>query len=251
MIGQLINAGAQVASNLINAKTARENTDKTNQANRELAEYQYSKDVEMWNRGNTYNSPTAQMQRLREAGLNPNLVYGSGSVAGNTSGQLPKYSAPTMSYSYKPPVDPLAIIGAFQDFRIRNAEYNNMKTQNSILQQQARLRTYEADAAFDYLTKRNVKLSEEATMATQERERRSVEAGWRVSGGEDNVRESNQWKSLDADLAYKQRQVSEKERNIKLLTESGRIKEKEAEFWDWLKAANILQGFGIKLPFKR
>lgn len=31
-----------------------------------------------WNMQNTYNSPAAQMQRLKEAGLNPNLVYGDG-----------------------------------------------------------------------------------------------------------------------------------------------------------------------------
>lgn len=35
---------------------------------------------------NAYNSPAAQMQRLQAAGLNPNLVYGSGNVVGNQSG---------------------------------------------------------------------------------------------------------------------------------------------------------------------
>lgn len=34
--------------------------------------------VEDFNKTNAYNAPTQQMQRLREAGLNPNLVYGSG-----------------------------------------------------------------------------------------------------------------------------------------------------------------------------
>lgn len=33
----------------------------------------------MWNAQNAYNTPAAQMQRLKEAGLNPMLVYGSGS----------------------------------------------------------------------------------------------------------------------------------------------------------------------------
>lgn len=43
---------------------------------------------------NEYNKPVNQMARLREAGLNPNLVYGgnSGSVAGNLS------TAPTGNY---------------------------------------------------------------------------------------------------------------------------------------------------------
>lgn len=49
-----------------------------------------------WNMQNEYNSPRAQMQRLQEAGLNPNLVYGqgvqgatgnSGNVRSSDSGQ--------------------------------------------------------------------------------------------------------------------------------------------------------------------
>ena len=51
-----------------------------------------------WNRENAYNSPKQQMQRLREAGLNPNLVYGKG--ADNISGQLnmPRMGQMTRSF---------------------------------------------------------------------------------------------------------------------------------------------------------
>lgn len=38
-----------------------------------------------WTMANDYNHPVAQMERLKAAGLNPNLVYGSGSVTGNTA----------------------------------------------------------------------------------------------------------------------------------------------------------------------
>lgn len=41
-----------------------------------------------WNLQNEYNSPVAQMERLRAAGLNPMLVYGSGNVTGNSSSEL-------------------------------------------------------------------------------------------------------------------------------------------------------------------
>lgn len=34
--------------------------------------------IDFWNMQNDYNHPRAQMQRLQEAGLNPNLVYGGG-----------------------------------------------------------------------------------------------------------------------------------------------------------------------------
>lgn len=59
-----------------------------------LAEYAHQQDIAQWNRQNAYNHPAMQMERLQNAGLNPNLVYGSGSVTGNVSGQLPKYTAP-------------------------------------------------------------------------------------------------------------------------------------------------------------
>lgn len=39
-----------------------------------------------WRLANDYNHPIQQMERLKAAGLNPNLVYGSGSVTGNTTG---------------------------------------------------------------------------------------------------------------------------------------------------------------------
>lgn len=45
----------------------------------------------MWNLQNQYNDPVAQMERLSNAGLNPNLVYGGGNVTGNTTSNYPTY----------------------------------------------------------------------------------------------------------------------------------------------------------------
>lgn len=98
-----------------------------------LAQYQYDKAVEMWNRQNEYNSPKSQMARLAEAGLNPNLVYGSGNVVGNTSAQAPTYSPPDMSHfipDYR---------GAFQatfDSMQRMATVKNLDSQNDNLVKQ-------------------------------------------------------------------------------------------------------------------
>lgn len=70
--------------------------ERANKANLKLAEYQYSKALEMWNRQNEYNLPKNQMSRLTDAGLNPNLVYGNGTVQGMTSAPAPQYHAPTL-----------------------------------------------------------------------------------------------------------------------------------------------------------
>lgn len=47
------------------------------QANRENLNFQR----EMWNKQNEYNTPLNQRKRLEAGGLNPNLVYGNGSVS--------------------------------------------------------------------------------------------------------------------------------------------------------------------------
>lgn len=67
---------------------------KENVFNLAAKEYEFDKNVEMWNMQNDYNSPAAQMERLQAAGLNPNLMYSMG-TSGNASGSV-QYSAPTM-----------------------------------------------------------------------------------------------------------------------------------------------------------
>jgi len=128
----------------IDARTQRRNVDATNQANMQLAQYQYSKDIEMWNKGNLYNSPEAQMQRLKSAGLNPNLVYGNGAV-GNSAGQLPKFNAPQMQYNYRPPVDIPGMLSMFQDFQLKNAQIDNLKEQRSAIQEGTTLKSLQGE----------------------------------------------------------------------------------------------------------
>lgn len=64
-----------------------------NETNKELAKYAFEQNEKMWHMQNEYNDPSAQMERLRKAGLNPNLVYGNG-VTGNAAGSAPNYQAP-------------------------------------------------------------------------------------------------------------------------------------------------------------
>lgn len=120
MIGAAISAGAGLLSQYFGAQTAKQNTDRTIAENKRLADYQYSKELEMWNAANKYNSPASQMERFKAAGLNPNLIYGQGN-AGNTA-TIPKYQAPKVDYQYRPSVDPLAMLGAYQDFRMKQAQ---------------------------------------------------------------------------------------------------------------------------------
>lgn len=126
-IGNIIGSGMQ-------AKQSGKNVEATNRANRQLAEYAYSKDLEQWHRSNLYNDPSQQMARLRGAGLNPRLIYGasSGGAAGMAS-QSPKYQAPRMDYSGRQSIAGAALqnipnfINEYQTLKLNSAQIDNLR----------------------------------------------------------------------------------------------------------------------------
>lgn len=119
------------ASSAFSGWQASESQAQANQANRELAEYQYSKNLEMMNFQNAYNHPANQMKRYAQAGLNPNLIYGQGS-AGNMT-QLPQYHAPTMQPL--PTIDFQGALSAFQDAQVKSAQVDNLREQRGAIEQ--------------------------------------------------------------------------------------------------------------------
>lgn len=94
--GSVINAGSSLIGSIAGAIGQNKIVNKQieaqkaeNQKNREynmmLARQQNQWNLEQWQRENDYNSPTSQMARLRQAGLNPDLMYGQGTT-GNSAG---------------------------------------------------------------------------------------------------------------------------------------------------------------------
>jgi hypothetical protein len=125
----VIAAGASMLGGLFNEKSRRKGQKLQRQHEMQLAEYSYSKDLEMWQRQNEYNAPTQQMARLREANLNPNLVYGSGSVVGNTTATTPKYQAPGAKYDYQTPVDIGGTISSYLDYEMKQSQIDYLEEQ--------------------------------------------------------------------------------------------------------------------------
>lgn len=148
-------------------------TNMTNKANKKMAEYSYSKDLEMWNRSNEYNNPANQMLRLKSAGLNPNLVYGSGSVVGNTSGQMPKYNSPTMNYDFRMG-NPMSELSTFQDLKIKQLQTDNLREQikgvaidNVIKSVEAEWKPYNAEIDWQKNVRENDRLRYENRRTSQ------------------------------------------------------------------------------------
>ncbi len=59
-----------------NRQFQREENQKTRDFNHAEAELARQYNTEMWNKTNEYNSPSAQINRLSAAGLNPDMIYG-------------------------------------------------------------------------------------------------------------------------------------------------------------------------------
>lgn len=133
----LITAGAGVLSSGINAAS----TAGTNAASRQHAMMMYGQQrkdaLSDYNMMNEYNSPSAQMQRLKEAGLNPNLVYGNGAA---TQDAAPVRQSTAQSWNPTPPQFDLGSIASNslnQYYNLQNiqAQTDNLKQQNDVLLQ--------------------------------------------------------------------------------------------------------------------
>lgn len=130
--GQLLNSSMNYAAqSSINRKTQR--------YNREMYERQRQDALADWTMQNEYNSPMSQMARLREAGLNPNLVYGKG--ADNTSGAVRSSQAPAWNpQTPKMDINPSASLSLFYDLQMKEAQIDNLKVQNTVQLQEALLK---------------------------------------------------------------------------------------------------------------
>lgn len=83
--------------------------------NKEMADYQFDKNLEMWRTQNEYNSPSAQRERLEAAGLNPALMYGGGATSTGNSNSTPSYQ-----------MNPIDIMGTLQNAMMTDMQMKQM-----------------------------------------------------------------------------------------------------------------------------
>jgi len=115
--GGILSGLGSLANSLINNAGSKRAQDRANRYN-----------LEQWNRQNAYNHPVEQMARLKDAGLNPNLIYGSSpsQASGNADKVAPSKAA---DFNIK---NPLEELGRFQDFRQKNVVTDNTKSQTDV-----------------------------------------------------------------------------------------------------------------------
>ena len=71
----------------------KEENDANRRYNFMLAQKQNQWNLEQWQRNNDYNTPSAVMSRLREAGVNPHMYYSKGNALGGVSTASPEMTA--------------------------------------------------------------------------------------------------------------------------------------------------------------
>lgn len=127
--GALIAGGSQVVSNIV-----------SNMGSRRAAKFAAKKNLEQWHRQNAYNHPLQQMERLKSAGLNPNLIYGTSpsSAVGNAS-DIPRVNAPEYRFD-----SPMADIHRYYDVRQKEAQTDNLAVQSNVLAQEGVLKGLQA-----------------------------------------------------------------------------------------------------------
>lgn len=96
IVGAIIAGASALASGIGSGVAQKKQQRRQNQMNMDMARYQNSLNIEQWNRENEYNTPVAQMQRLKEAGVNPRIWWSNGS---NVSASSPTLSAPEQQYT--------------------------------------------------------------------------------------------------------------------------------------------------------
>jgi len=144
----VVAAGASALGGLFNSfGQARQN-----RLSREFAVDMYKRQradaLHFWNLQNTYDSPQEQMRRFEAAGLNKNLIYSQGNPGNASQIQTPDVKMP----EFRNPEFGNAVGGSLSslsqiyDMDIKNAQVDNLKAQNTVLFQEALLKSVQASA---------------------------------------------------------------------------------------------------------
>lgn len=106
-LAQNMNLAGQMIANEQNKELMRE----ANEFNAKESEKQRQFVVEQWQRENAYNTPSAQLARLKAAGINPALAYTEGSLANTAAASSSPAEASSVSPArmVAPQVDPLTM----------------------------------------------------------------------------------------------------------------------------------------------
>lgn len=120
-----LGAAGSIAANMVGNAGNRREQKRANQYN-----------LDQWHRQNAYNDPKRQMERLQNAGLNPNLIYGTSptSAVGNAGAVAPAKAADFSADN------PLEHLSTYANFGVQQAQTDNLRAQSEVITQDAILK---------------------------------------------------------------------------------------------------------------
>ena len=137
--GAAISAIGSFFGNRRNRKASREAFERESKFAREERLAQQEWIEQMYEKNNSYNSPAAQMQRLKDAGLNPDLMYSRGDVGNATAPEAPAQAAtprfnviPTNTYGQTAQIAAESGLKAAQA-RLADSQSKKTDTEESLL----------------------------------------------------------------------------------------------------------------------
>lgn len=122
-----LGAGVNALGSLFSGNQNYKNTKK-------LMAYQNQMNIENWKMENEYNSPGAQMARLREAGLNPSLVYAGNTD--NTGGSIGTSSPASMAGNIDLSQVGTSAVNTYMNAKMNQAQLEQMQNQNDAIKAQ-------------------------------------------------------------------------------------------------------------------
>lgn len=138
----LIAAGSNLAGTAASAMAQNNLNKKMREWNEKMYAQQRADSLADYHMQNEYNSPDAVMKRLKDGGLNPNLVYGNGATteASNIkSASAPSWSPKAPEYDFGGAAR--QGISAYYDSEIKSATLDNLRAQNDVLVQEKYLKS--------------------------------------------------------------------------------------------------------------
>lgn len=187
-------------------------TSQQNKKNREFTtserQAQNKFNLEQWNRANQYSSPKEQMARLKEAGLNPNLVYGSG--AGQTQSANPVKASSSDGMKYEK-MDTGRLPTAMLLAQVQNLIANTDQTKEETEQMRGiRLRQKEVGVS---KTESDISRNEQSNAESTERINKMQEEKRNIVQLRKNMEEQNVNAHTQGQILSIQRDIANKERD--------------------------------------
>jgi ribosomal protein S21 len=231
-MGPLSMAMIGLAGNSINAFAQYGQNRKEREFSKYMYELQRQDALSDYHMQNAYNDPSAQVKRLKEAGLNPALMYGKSASPGlagsvrSSDFKSPSTNAPRFG-------DALTYLPQMFDFEVKQAQSNNLDALSKTEEKKALLVAAQANAqTTDAEIKRATK---GVAIASAKAALDKLEADTQLQIGENARRELITGYTIQEKLVNALKAMKQTEHTaalIKEVRESTLIKEAQRKMWD-------------------